>query len=71
MTVVDAHLHLWNLERSAYAWTTPAGTWHVLSALIGELTADDQQKILAGTACRVYRLGSVSTNQPITPEAPC
>ncbi|MEN3269291.1 amidohydrolase family protein [Pseudonocardia sp.] len=48
-----------------------AGTWQVLSALVGELPRDDQQKILAGTACRVYRLGSVSTNQPITPEVPC
>jgi hypothetical protein len=23
MTVVDAHLHLWELERSAYEWITP------------------------------------------------
>jgi L-fuconolactonase len=48
-----------------------SGTWDVLSALVGELTPDEQQKILAGTAGRVYRLGSVSTMQPITPEAPC
>jgi L-fuconolactonase len=31
------------------------GTWEVLSGLIGELTPDEQGKILSGTASRVYR----------------
>jgi L-fuconolactonase len=33
-----------------------AGTWDVMSRLVGELTAEEQNKILAGTAQRVYRL---------------
>jgi L-fuconolactonase len=33
-----------------------AGTWEVMSALVGELAEDEQNKILAGTARRVYRL---------------
>ena len=33
-----------------------AGTWAVLSALVGELTADERRLLLGGTACRVYRL---------------
>jgi len=33
-----------------------AGTWAVMAALIGELTADEQGTILSGTAARVYRL---------------
>lgn len=33
-----------------------AGTWAVMSALIGELTADEQAMVLSRTADRVYRL---------------
>jgi L-fucono-1,5-lactonase len=33
-----------------------AGTWAVVSELLGELTDDEQGKILEGTARRVYRL---------------
>lgn len=39
-----------------------AGTWEVVSQLVGELTAEEQDKILAATAQRVYRL------DPNTPE---
>jgi L-fuconolactonase len=75
----DAALELFGPDRLIWGSDWPmtlltagyAGTWDVLSALIGELTADEQQKILAGTACRVYRLGSVLTKQLTTPEAPC
>jgi len=34
------------------------GTWEVLSGLLGELTDDEQGKILDGTAHRVYRLST-------------
>ena len=33
-----------------------AGTWAVMSALIGELTVAEQAMVLSGTATRVYRL---------------
>jgi L-fuconolactonase len=45
------------------------GTWEVLSGLIDELEPDEQRKILVGTACRVYRLGSVPSEQRM--EATC
>jgi L-fuconolactonase len=75
----DAALELFGPHRLIWGSDWPmtllaagyAGTWDVLSALVGELTADEQQKVLAGTACRVYRLGSVLTKQLTTPEAPC
>jgi L-fuconolactonase len=34
------------------------GTWEVLSGLLGELTDDEQGKILDGTVHRVYRLST-------------
>jgi L-fuconolactonase len=37
-----------------------AGTWEVISTLIGELTAEEQAMLLAGTATSVYRLGRSS-----------
>ena len=40
-----------------------AGTWEVVSALVGELTPEEQKKILAGTAQRVYGLGAPSTEK--------
>jgi L-fuconolactonase len=46
-----------------------AGTWEVLSGLVGELTPDEQAKILAGTAGRVYGLQAVSARWPISSEA--
>ena len=46
-----------------------AATWEVLSALLADQTPDERQMILAGTASRVYRLGSKSTRQPT--EAQC
>ncbi|WP_433286170.1 amidohydrolase family protein [Pseudonocardia sp. CA-142604] len=75
----DAALELFGPDRLIWGSDWPmtlltagyAGTWEVLSALVGELTPDEQQAVLAGTACRVYRLGSVLTKQPTTPEAPC
>jgi L-fuconolactonase len=33
------------------------GTWEVLGALVGELSADERADLLGGTATRVYRLG--------------
>jgi L-fuconolactonase len=73
----DAALELFGPERLIWGSDWPmtlltagyAGTWEVMAGLIGELTPDEQQKILAGTAGRVYRLGSVSTKQPM--EASC
>lgn len=35
-----------------------AGTWEVVSGLLGELTEEEQGKILEGTARRVYRLSA-------------
>jgi L-fuconolactonase len=46
-----------------------AATWEVLSALLAEQTPDERQMILAGTASRVYRLGSKSRTPPT--EAQC
>jgi L-fuconolactonase len=40
-----------------------AGTWEVVSVLLGELTAEEQNKILAGTAQRVYRLDAPTTRK--------
>ncbi|OZM82909.1 amidohydrolase [Pseudonocardia sp. MH-G8] len=37
-----------------------AGTWEVMSQLVGELTAEEQNKILAATARRVYGLAANS-----------
>jgi L-fuconolactonase len=37
-----------------------AGTWQVMSALIGELTAAEQESLLSGTATRVYGLGETA-----------
>ena len=37
-----------------------AGTWEVMSQLVGELTAEEQNKILAATAQRVYGLAANS-----------
>jgi L-fuconolactonase len=34
-----------------------AGTWEVMSKLIGELSGDEQAMVLGGTATTVYRLG--------------
>jgi L-fuconolactonase len=38
-----------------------AGTWEVMAELVGELTPDEQDKILVGTARRVYGLGVQTT----------
>ncbi len=43
------------------------GTWEVLSLLLGELTDEEQGKILTGTAQRVYGLPAT----PISKEEPC
>jgi L-fuconolactonase len=32
-------------------------TWHVMSELIGELSPDEQERLLFRTACTVYGLG--------------
>jgi L-fuconolactonase len=69
----DAALELFGPDRLIWGSDWPmtlltggfGGTWEVLSALVGELSPDEQAKILAGTARRVYRLGS---DQP--PEQP-
>jgi L-fuconolactonase len=37
-----------------------AGTWAVMSTLIGELTPAEQEQLLSGTASRVYDLGARS-----------
>ncbi len=37
-----------------------AGTWEVMSALVGELTPDEQRAVLADTATRVYQLGGAT-----------
>jgi L-fuconolactonase len=85
----DAALELFGPDRLIWGSDWPmtlltsgyAGTWDVLSGLVGELTPDEQGKILAGTAARVYRLGSLPDREP-TPgparqpshdstEAPC
>jgi L-fuconolactonase len=47
------------------------GTWEVMSALIGELAPDEQRKILAGTASRVYGLEAVPTSTSTAEEGPC
>jgi L-fuconolactonase len=44
-----------------------AGTWEVMADLFGELTEEEQGKILAGTAQRVYGLGAPTTSK----EAQC
>jgi L-fuconolactonase len=44
-----------------------AGTWEVVSALLGELTDEEQGKILTGSAQRVYGLGAPTTSE----EGPC
>ena len=38
-----------------------AGTWQVMSALIGELSADEQRLLLGDTARRTYRLTAKET----------
>lgn len=40
-----------------------AGTWEVMAELVGELTSEEQNKILAGTTQRVYRLGASSPDR--------
>jgi L-fuconolactonase len=74
----DAALELFGPDRLIWGSDWPmtlltagyAGTWEVLSELVGELSPDEQAKILAGTADRVYRLGSAQpTEQPT--EATC
>jgi L-fuconolactonase len=74
----DAALELFGPDRLIWGSDWPmtlltagyAGTWEVLSGLVGELTAAEQAKILAGTATRVYRLDSAQpTEQPT--EATC
>ena len=42
-----------------------AGTWDVMSALIGELSADEQAQLLSGTADRVYRLEGSFDGRPV------
>jgi L-fuconolactonase len=37
------------------------GTWDVMAELVGELSPEEQSKILAGTAQRVYGLGAPTT----------
>jgi hypothetical protein len=81
--IIDAHLHRRDLPRSAYSWITPElGPLHrtipaervraprrLEDPAVAEVP-DEQGKILAGTAVRGYRLGSVQ--QPTDPtEAPC
>jgi L-fuconolactonase len=41
-----------------------AGTWRVMSALIGELTPAEQRLLLGDTACRVYRIAPAAEAQP-------
>ncbi|WP_219414624.1 amidohydrolase family protein [Pseudonocardia nigra] len=61
----DAALELFGPDRLIWGSDWPmtlltagyAGTWEVLAGLIGELTPAEQEKILAGTAVRTYRLG--------------
>ena len=68
---VDALREVWDVALAAYGpdrlmyggdWpmTVPSGgyvaTWQVLSTLIGELSASEQDQILGRTASRVYRL---------------
>jgi L-fuconolactonase len=48
-----------------------SGTWEVMSVLVGELTPDEQGKILGGTADRVYGLGAAQTGTRSTKGAPC
>ncbi|MHA6623847.1 amidohydrolase family protein [Pseudonocardia sichuanensis] len=60
----DAALDLFGPDRLLWGSDWPmtlltagyAGTWEVVSQLVGELTAEEQDKILAATAQRVYRL---------------
>lgn len=40
-----------------------AGTWAVLSSLIGELTPAEQQQLLGGTAGHVYRLATMGEQE--------
>lgn len=37
-----------------------AGTWAAMSSLVGELSVDEQEMVLAGTATSVYRLGGTA-----------
>ena len=41
-----------------------AGTWRVMSALIGELTPAEQRLVLGGTACHAYRLTPTKEAMP-------
>jgi L-fuconolactonase len=62
--VLDVALDAFGAERLMYGgdWpmTVPAGGylrhWRVVSALVGELSASEQESILSGTARRTYRL---------------
>ncbi|OLT17619.1 hydrolase [Pseudonocardia sp. CNS-139] len=71
----DAALELFGPDRLIWGSDWPmtlltagyAGTWEVLSALVGELSPDEQRAVLAGTAARVYGIQPVS----ILPEEPC
>ncbi|WP_214406816.1 amidohydrolase family protein [Pseudonocardia lacus] len=60
----DAALELFGPDRLMWGSDWPmtllttgyAGTWAVMSTLVGELSADEQAQLLSGTADRVYRL---------------
>jgi L-fuconolactonase len=67
----DAGLELFGPDRLMWGSDWPmtlltagyAGTWEVVSTLIDELTPDEQAKILAETATRVYGLPAVPTEE--------
>jgi L-fuconolactonase len=71
----DAALELFGPDRLLWGSDWPmtlltagyAGTWGVVSELLGELTDEEQGKILSGTAQCVYGL----TATPISEEEPC
>jgi L-fuconolactonase len=71
----DAALELFGPDRLLWGSDWPmtlltagyAGTWEVMAELVGELTPEEQNEILADTAQRVYGLATPTTSR----EAPC
>jgi L-fuconolactonase len=61
----DAALELFGPQRLMWGSDWPltvlvdgyAGTWQVMSRLVNELTYDEQEMLLRGTATSVYQLG--------------